>query len=572
MNRIQNIENYLHFFANIYKQNPSIPITEDSIYYYLVRDRETHQNILPFHTKWVEDFKNTPNIHVYIEEDWNYFCQFTNADMNKVGNEIKLYIPIDASHINKAVNDIFNYLARNNINHISKIGRDERRDNIVVRLQNEKDLEPFRTFIHQNQNIKDGLIEANPFSINDGIIGYAVDDRLSYNDVVTKYIKNYLDEKRKTNTLDKVSYQDFFLYCSSIYNKTFSCGNNQTIQEFITKFNVKNDNSKEKLITVLNNYREVSKLLLISLQTNDLNKFKEHIADVKNGKNVQEEKNRIELSLDPKLAPIKQYIEIMIEKYGYNQAVANIQSYIKTRNPSLVTRDYNLRSIISSYSQEDLIKGIETVNKLLKIDERYANNNQSISYNNQPSPKPLTPTDIIDISVTDTVQKLYKPTDPILFQKMKQKQINIGLNQIIDNNNYSAFTNTNNARSNMMKLNADSICAELVKGTIIIYNASDKRYFSNVNMPPITENDAIAFIMGIANDKGTSVAYQTIAQFSNIRELLISSYANFISTTTKEDRDKLVDSFTPEAKSQLASINNLQNFLINEVGENYGGK
>lgn len=284
-----------------------------------------------------------------------------------------------------------------------------------------------------------------------------------------------------------------------------------------------------------------------------------------------DEKNAIELSTHPKLGPIKQYIEVMIEKQGYNQAVANIQNYIKTRNPSLVTRDYNLRSILSSYSQEDLVKGIETVNKLLKIDERYANSNQDISYN-QPSPKPLTATDIIDISVTDTVQKLYKPTNPILFQKMKQKQINIGLNQIVDNNNYSAFTNTNNARSNMMKLNVDSICAELVKGTIIIYNSSDKGYFSNVNMPLVTENDAIAFIMGIVNNKGTSVAYQTISQFSHIRELLISSYANFISTTTKEDRDKLIDSLSPEAKSQLTSINNLQDFLINQAEKNYGGK
>lgn len=572
MNRIQSMENYLHFFADIYKQNPKIQITENSIYHYLVRDRETKHAIAPFHQKWINDFKNTPNIKVFVAEDWNYFCQFTNIDPSKVGKEIKLYIPVDAKHIDKAANDIFNYLASHNINHMSKIGKDERRDNIVVRLQDEKDLEPFRTFIHQNQNIKDGLIETNPFSMNDGIIGFAADGKLSYNDVTTKYIENYLIEKRKQNKLNQVSHQDFLLYCSNIYSKTFDYGNSETIKEFMTKFGISPDLNEEQLISTLNNYREVSSLLLTSIQTNDLNKFKEHVADIKDKDKIEVEKNRIKLSLNSKLNPIKQYIEAMIEKHGYNQAVANIQGYIKTRNANLVTRDHNLRSILNSYSQEDLVKGIETVNKLLKIDDRYKKDNQII--NVPKKEQSITPTDIIDISTTDTVKKLYAPTDPILFQQIKQKYISVGLKQIIENKDYSAFTNTNNARHNMMKLDADSICAELVKGTILIYNASDKRYFNKTNMPPTTGSEAITFIMDIVNKQGPSSAYQTIEQFSNIRDLLIDSYASFVSTTTKEDRDELINGFDDKTKTQLTTISNLQSYLIsqNKKPDNYGGK
>lgn len=430
----------------------------------------------------------------------------------------------------------------------------------------------FADIYKQNQNIKDGLIENNPFSINDGIIGFAADGKLSYNDVTTKYIENYLIEKRKQNKLNQVSHQDFLLYCSNIYSKTFDYGNSETIKEFMTKFGISPDLNEEQLISTLNNYREVSSLLLTSIQTNDLNKFKEHVADIKDKDKIEIEKNRIKLSLNSKLNPIKQYIETMIEKHGYNQAVANIQGYIKTRNANLVTRDHNLRSILNSYSQEDLVKGIETVNKLLKIDNRYKKDNQII--NVPKKEQSITPTDIIDISTTDTVKKLYAPTDPILFQQIKQKYISVGLKQIIENKDYSAFTNTNNARHNMMKLNADSICAELVKGTILIYNASDKRYFNKTNMPPTTGSEAIAFIMDIVNKQGPSSAYQTIEQFSNIRDLLIDSYASFVSTTTKEDRDELINSFDDKAKTQLTTISNLQSYLIsqNKKPDNYGGK
>lgn len=567
MKRIASIENYLQFFANIYKENQNISINEDSIYYYLTRDRETNKAILPFHKKWINDFKNAPNISVFVNENWQYFCQFVNANLStNSNNELKLYIPVDAMHIDKAAHDIFNYLIVNNIKHISKIGSDERRDNIVIRLQNEKDLESFRNFIHQNKNIKDGLIENNPFVINDGIIGYAADGNLSYNSIVSKYIKNYLIEKRETNNLDNVSYQDFFLYCSNIYNRTFYDGNNKTIQDFMAKFNIIDTTDKNLLAKNLNNHREVSKLLLISLQTNSLDKYKEHVENIKDSNKTQLEIDKIKLTIDPKLSPIKQYIEVMIRKYGYDQAMINIDGYIKTRNPNLVTRDYNLRNILSNYSQKDLVDSIEIVSNLLKINE----NKKILKTENT-----LTnTTDIIEKSAHDTVKKLYNPTNQVLFQQIVQKYISVGLKQILDNNDYSAFTKTNNARDNMMSLNSDIICAELIKNAILIFNVSNKEYFTASNTLPTTGNDAITFIMNIVNDKGPTIAYQTIIQFPNIRNLLIDVYANFLSTTTSENRKEFVNMLSSETKDQLKTLNNLQKYLTNQNCEqdNYSNK
>ena len=103
---------------------------------------------------------------------------------------------------------------------------------------------------------------------------------------------------------------------------------------------------------------------------------------------------------------------------------------------------------------------------------------------------------------------------------------------------------------------------------------NDKRYFNKTNMPPTTGSEAIAFIMDIVNKQGPSSAYQTIEQFSNIRDLLIDSYASFVSTTTKEDRDELINSFDDKTKTQLTTISNLQSYLIsqNKKPDNYGGK
>ncbi len=53
-------------------------------------------------------------------------------------NHIKLYIPLDARHIYRGVDQIFNFLSENDISHVSKVGSAIRNDDIVIRLENRK--------------------------------------------------------------------------------------------------------------------------------------------------------------------------------------------------------------------------------------------------------------------------------------------------------------------------------------------------------------------------------------------------------------------------------------------------
>lgn len=556
MSRINDIENYLHFFAQIYKENPNMPIKEDSIYYYLVRDRDTKKAIMPFHQKWINDFKNTPNIKVFVAEDWKYFCQFVNLDKNiPLNNELKLYIPVDAEHIDKAATDIFNYLAVNNIHHHSKIGRDERRDNIVVRLQNEKDLEPFRNFVHQNKNIRDGLIQTNPFNINDGIIGYAADDKLSYNSVVTKLITNYLSEKRNNNNLDNVSYQDFFLYCSNIYSKTFDRGNSDSISLFMEKFQISDDLSKDELIDKLNNYREVIDLILTSMQTNSLDKYKEHINNIHNKEKVQFEKDKIAIEINPELSPIKQYIEIMIDRYGYSDGVATIIEFIKTKNYNYVTKDLGLRDTLQKYDPDKLVADFKIVASKLNIQPPKVENNKrdKQTTNNEK----ITVTNIIDDSIDGTIRIKYPNLNEKQFISIKKEYVISGLTQIMDNQNYSIFTRSNNIRSNMQKLNTNSICLELIKGAVISSNFCHSEY--NGKQIPDNTDDVIRYVSNIVVTDGPSYAYQMVLQYPSLQKQLMEVYANYITTTTKKDRETLTSRMDTNLQDKF---NNLEEFLI----------
>ena len=98
MNRLNECDKFLKQMAYISKNTS---LTSSNIYSYLVRIGVPQEyrdidlsNIFPY---WINHFQNEPNINVYVDPKWSYFCQFVNlnnADI-ELSDGIKMYIPVN---------------------------------------------------------------------------------------------------------------------------------------------------------------------------------------------------------------------------------------------------------------------------------------------------------------------------------------------------------------------------------------------------------------------------------------------------------------------------------------------
>ncbi|MBQ6494389.1 MAG: hypothetical protein IJI49_00115 [Bacilli bacterium] len=175
--------------------------------------------------KWIKKFKKKNNIDVFCSYNWSYFCQFVNGDVSY--DCYKIYIPLDYEHIYEGANKIFNFLRKNNIQHCSKIGKNIRFDDIVIRVNSEEDCRKIIDFVNNDKYIREGAFSNNVFSFSDGIANMAYDGTTSYNSVVSSLIADYIntmyDIKANINTVNIntfINYIDSFIKNNTnYYNK-----------------------------------------------------------------------------------------------------------------------------------------------------------------------------------------------------------------------------------------------------------------------------------------------------------------------------------------------------------------
>lgn len=351
--RIKEIDKFLKQITKLYMDNPNLSINADTIYSFLVSSGKEKKTIKQYHEGWIEYFKNTPNIDVYEwDRDNGYFCEFENLGINReYTDHIKLYIPVSSENIDKIAKDLFNYLASKNVYHQSKIGSIERRDDIVVRLENATDIKIVEEYVNNNPDIKKSSIDKIPFNFTSEYISYAMDGHTSYNVLVCSYIKSYLENKKRNNLLNlkSVSYEDFKNYSTAIYENCF--GENYTRENynwFISTFECARYVLKEPFNTQFQNLSNCSNILINALNTNDLNVFYDIVK--KNQKNAINVKD-----------VVKACFAEMVNTYGVEKAKINFEQYIKTHNENYIPIPYlNAIKIIESSAlkkEYDSIKG-----------------------------------------------------------------------------------------------------------------------------------------------------------------------------------------------------------------------
>ncbi len=368
--RNEAIDAFLQYFAKLAKENPDLNFKSESMNNYVYRQLyhigvkrsefgiDLSDKPSPtFHgpimnngvghpessfNLWINSFRNRKT-DVHVSAGWRYFCQFISQDKtaNDSKQHLKVYVPLDAAHIERGATMIFDFLERNNISHVSKIGKAIRFDDIVIRLVEEKDVDTLINFINNTSYLMQGLISPNPFAYNKNGIALAVDGSLSYNSTVAGLISLYIDNKMRTKTLNNVGCEDFYAFVNDMLISEFV--NNEST-ELTDYFQIYGEDVKR-------NYKQVFSLIMkVHDPMFSYEKLKGHYQEC-----LREEKKLSPGQIANVERTLLEAIDLMIKRFNDEYAIHNVESYYLTGDPTKLTRNNNLRDrVVHSTFRRDL--------------------------------------------------------------------------------------------------------------------------------------------------------------------------------------------------------------------------
>lgn len=411
MDNVRRIDDFLKLMAGASKNGYQInsEFVYSNLIYLGVENKRN--DISGNFSKWIDYFSNVSNIFVFVDPSWSYFCQFVNDNNRKnfVSGDVKLYIPVDSEHIERSAKEIFDFLARENITHNSKIGKRVRFDDIVIRVESKEDADKIIQFVNKNKYIQSGMLPANPFTVKDNNIAIAWDGMLSYNNVVSSWVSEYINYEKDRNNLDNVSFSQFYSY---VYAKSKSLFNEgKGLDEYAHKLYlsgvIKHDNDSNTIDGALVNYYYVTKLLLLSLDFSNkkedvysfidmVNNEEQHRKDTDYIHRLRVGKvNKNNMFTEQQKAALKLAYEYMREKYGYEDTKDHFLEFLYTGKYTAITRykgardllfnngiDKNVASsIVLSWKTEVLNDAIMKTYNKYGYDQAYGALMQMICYN-----------------------------------------------------------------------------------------------------------------------------------------------------------------------------------------------
>ena len=439
MKNITEIERFLKLISEISKNG--ISIDSNLVYSNLISIYNKKESTIEYFDLWQKNFEKVGNMSVFVDLNWKHFCQFKSYGNKEFHDKIKVYIPMDREHIYYGVNQLFEFIAKNNISHLSKVSDITRFDDVVLRLGDANSVSKIIDFINKNSYIKEGLISPNPFSPSHDGIAVTWDGSLSYNYAVSEWISDYINVLKINNKLEEVSYVGFYSFIKEKYERVFLKGIN--INEF--------SNSREHVrnIESLLDYKFVTEILLSTLTTQfDLFKLCSKVEYIKDENNHILElnklrrlvlENRCECEITPEQREIFDYAYFEISKKNSEEYAFDVfKAFSKTGNYRLFTRTNNVRNlIISSGISPSMMK------QLIYEEQKNALINASLE----------------TIKKYDSIQ---------LAKAISSMRVN----------NYNSFTNENNVRRNLQIMVKPEEIDALIESIIkeeggFVYNLDD---------------------------------------------------------------------------------------------------
>lgn len=282
-------------------------------------DEQRNFHVGNYFQHWINEFYNKDNIDVFVSENWKYFCQFRTGELRNERTHIKMYIPFKPEFIYEGANKLFSYLAENNINHISKIGRESRVDGVVVRVASKEDALKIAKFVELNEDIKDNLYPANPFLLNDGNIAYATDANYSFNSELASYLYEYIAKCYNNGILDNVNIRDFFFHVRESYIDVFYNKDLESINNYMNARGIENDTRR---FSNLANKSKIVELLLHSLSAeDDLNRVIEIYDKLMDQNHMYEVENEFKEKMQVKSTPTESLMDVYA---NFGQKIENV--------------------------------------------------------------------------------------------------------------------------------------------------------------------------------------------------------------------------------------------------------
>ena len=303
-------------------------------------------------THWINN-NNRYNTKVFNSEKHKYFCQFINEkyDMQviKEADPVKLYIPIDENHLYHSVNRIFDFCENNNIIHTSKVAKVIRNDNVVLRVKNKDDALKVINFVNSDPYILEGRLEVNPFCINAGGVGLAIDNYNSYNSEVSSLIAQYILFNKNNNLNYKTGYDDFV--------------------NFVERVPLKYQDERDRIYK-----SEIRNLIFKSLNSDDVNVIFNHYDMVSGNKKVNQKNNDFS-DMSRIVDILGSVVNVTIENHNINFAKVALVEYLKTGRLEGFSRYANDNGVPDqSLNYRNLLTGYD-YHMVANILKNYTNSN-----------------------------------------------------------------------------------------------------------------------------------------------------------------------------------------------------
>ena len=308
-------------------------------------------------SKWCREGR--PNTNTFVSPMWTYFCQFISKDAKALGkaNYLKVYVPLDRDHIEKGVSQIFDFLDKNNISHLSKVGKKIRFDDVVIRLIEENNLNKLLEFVNNNKYIQEGLIKPNAFAYTENNIALASDGSLSYNATVANYILLYMKKLKEHNSLDNASLNGFYRFVVNYFATTFVAKRDPSrpyiLKQFAKDFSyVEGTPLDIDDPEVINDYYFVTKLIIESAAKDyKRQNFIAHYNEMNQGLETHRS-----VDFDKVNETLTSLIETVVLKKDTNYTIWNIIKYIELGDPRYLTRFNDCRnSVCNTTFRDDML-------------------------------------------------------------------------------------------------------------------------------------------------------------------------------------------------------------------------
>lgn len=221
VNRSEDREIFLRYIINTYLKNPTSSVSCKNIYGELSRFNVINgecsvlnrDSLISVQVSLNNKYRNNKKVNTFTSRDgyfWAIENRMDNSDkefFDKMYNSIKLYISIDLDNIYKVSESLFNFMIKENIVMQCKISKTMRNDAFVCRVATLVDARKVCDYL--NGISYEGKIKCNPFLLDNGNVGIAMDGKLTYNTILSILLEQYLNSMNGKNLLDRVNSSDF---------------------------------------------------------------------------------------------------------------------------------------------------------------------------------------------------------------------------------------------------------------------------------------------------------------------------------------------------------------------------